>query len=365
MDLIKYTPAGDDDLSRIKDAMEAIKEKSFMIIDDSVFDDKSLCENFNNMLDDIIVRNNKYLMRLNDAQIRIADHTVVRSLIDQVNFQKGPFDSITDASEHLKLNFKQNEEKQIEIIALSKQIESLMKHVINQSETDMDKSDMPQNVADIIDRVTKCFLEVTEQIKSLKQLAIELYNYDYDRRDYFEVFDTGIDSLISNYENLKASCLENGSRIYRISRDIDNARNDMFRHYSNATLIDRMKVFSVDHFTLAWRLYDIIAEYDQLKISQLNNPDSCKFGIWSQNVADPVIKESSELKEAIEIHNELHNHAVACYVANEASEKDTAAEEFEKTLKCSKDFTAALYRICDLMRARGYTDETEVWVFKR
>ena len=89
----------------------------------------------------------------------------------------------------------------------------------------------------------------------------------------------------------------------------------MYRTNSNVTLIDSTKVFAIDHLTLTWRLYNNIIEYEHLKITQLNNPDRCKFALWCNSIEDSRVKESQAFKDSFEVHEKLHDHAVACYVA--------------------------------------------------
>ncbi len=355
MEQIKYIPDGENDLERLMAAMDNLGSQKFDMLDEECFENKALAEAFNKMLHGIVDQNNRYLMRINDAQTRIADNTSVKDLIEQVKAQKSPIDDMKQASEYLRGHAEENEAKQIELIALSKQAESTLKPILMHLK---EKADSDESVYDEL-------MEVEEFLKLLKKISQDLYQQENIKSTFFDIFDKGIGELRSNYGELLENCFQNGFRLYRINRDIDNARNDMYRGNSKVSLIDCTKIFAVDHLTLTWRLYNNIIEYEHLKITQLNNPDRCKFGLWCRNIQDPRVKKSQALKDAYEAHERLHDHAVACYVAKEASEIQTAMDEFEKALEMCGQFTESLERLAEYMRQNGIEEETEVWVFKQ
>lgn len=362
----KYIPNGETDLSRLLSAMGELGNLRFQPVDEEAFEDKEIASAFNNMLRGIVESNNHFLMRINDAQIRIADNTSVKNLIEQVKMQKEPIDNMKMASEYLRTNIQQNETKQIELIALAKQTDSTLKPLLLQVKAGMEalEGDRLKEAGQVFDRLSLQLSEVSELMDLLKKMSLNLYRQETIKGDFFNTFDEDLSALLASYDELLENCFQNGSRLYRISRDIDNARNDMYRRNSNATMVDCTKIFAVDHITLTWRLYNNIIEYEHLKITQLNNPDRCKFGLWCSGMDNPLIKESEEFKAAFEAHEVLHDHAVACYVAKEASETQTAMEEFELALQACKTFTDSLENLAEYMRRNGHEEETEVWVFK-
>jgi hypothetical protein len=137
----------------------------------------------------------------------------------------------------------------------------------------------------------------------------------------------------------------------------------MFRQNTTPTVHDALKVFAVDHLTLTWRLYNNIVEFEQLKITQVNNPDKCKFGLWCHSQTDPIIVDSDSFKHAMEAHYELHNHAVACFIAKESSDLPEAIDEFLQALVALEEYHAALDELHEHLRRNGITKETEVWKF--
>lgn len=360
MQWIKYIPDGETDLARLMSAMENLGSQKFDMVDEEAFEDKELAGAFNKMLCGIVEHNNHFLMRINDAQTRIADNTSVKNLIEQVKTQKKPIDDMKQASEYLRFHAEENETKQIELIALSKQAESTLKPIMLQLKAERETTEMDEEAEWLCDS----FEQVAEFVKALKKISQDLYQQENIKSTFFDIFDEGIGKLHSNYSELMENCFQNGYRLYRISRDIDNARNDMYRTNSNITKIDRTKIFIVDHLTLTWRLYNNIIEYEQLKITQLNNPDRCKFGLWYRSMEDSCLKESPAFKDAFDFHEKLHDHAVACYIAKEASEIQTAMEEFELALEMWGKFAESMEQLAEFMRQIGFAEETEVWVFK-
>ncbi len=353
----KYIPDGETDLERLMSAMQNLGNQKFDMVDEDGFEDKELASVFNNMLRGIVEQNNHFLMRINDAQSRVADNTSVKNLIEQVNTQKKPIDDMKHASEYLRVHAQENEAKQIELIALSKQAESTLKPLLLQLKAECEADDADEWLYDGLS-------QVEDFLKLLKKISHDLYQQETIKSTFFDVFDEGLGKLCSNYAELLENCFQNGYRLYRINRDIDNARNDMYRTNSNVTMIDRTKVFAIDHLTLTWRLYNNIIEYEHLKITQLNNPDRCKFGLWWRAMENTPVGEAPAFRAAFEAHEKLHDHAVACYVAKEASEIQTAMEEFEMTLEMCRQFTESLEELAEFMRQNGISDETEVWVFK-
>ena len=370
MQQTKYIPDGETDLERLMSAMQNLGSQRFDMVDEEGFEDKALAGAFNEMLCGIVQHNNHFLMRINDAQSRIANNTSVKDLIEQVKTQKKPIDDMKHASEYLRVHAQENEAKQIELIALSKQAESTLKPILLQLKAEREalETGCSKGPDEVSEQLYDNLLEVGDFLKLIKKTSHDLYQQETIKSTFFDIFDEGIGKLLSNYDELLENCFQNGYRLYRINRDIDNARNDMYRTNSNITMIDRTKIFAIDHLTLTWRLYNNIIEYEHLKITQLNNPDRCKFGLWCNTInamEDSRVKESQAFKEAFEYHEKLHDHAVACYVAKEASEIQTAMEEFEMTLEMCGKFAESLEQLAEFMRQNGIAEETEVWVFKQ
>ena len=177
-----------------------------------------------------------------------------------------------------------------------------------------------------------------------------------------------IGQITDSYSVLSQDCHTTGEHIYKIGRYIDTLRSDMFRGFSNVTLLDRMKIFSIDHFILTWRVYNNAVGFEALKLTQLNNPtgpNACKLGKWAQSVTDPKITSSSQFKDMVQCHIDLHNNASESWKAKDAGNMELAIDYFNKTLASYKKLDESIKRMMDFMRANGETDMTEIVIFRK
>ena len=171
-------------------------------------------------------------------------------------------------------------------------------------------------------------------------------------------FVSSIDSIANSYDTLSEECVGTGEHLYHISRDIDRARSDMARHNSKLNTLDWITVFEIDHLIFTWRVYNNLADFEHLRIEQLNNPTGCKFGKWVAGQTDPRISGSSELKQAVSLHKELHDYACASWYAKERNDREEALEQFNLTYEVYGRFKKALDGLRRVIRSTGDTEET-------
>ncbi|MDD6333891.1 MAG: methyl-accepting chemotaxis protein [Clostridia bacterium] len=174
-----------------------------------------------------------------------------------------------------------------------------------------------------------------------------------------------VDSIAASYDKLSDNCMATGIHIYKIGRYIDTARSDMFRSFSNVTVQDMLRVFEIDHFILMWRVYNNAAGFEQLKITQLNNPESCKLGKWMCSQTDPQITGSRQFKELDAAHKQVHKHACDSWYAKDSGNVELAMEHFQKCYDAYGVYKDKIAALKEYMRTIGYTDETETVVFRK
>lgn len=402
-----------DDMNRLLSAMDAFVNGNFYPIDVNQFDNPEIGEKYNAFVNSAMNRNNHYLMRINDAMIRIGNSSSVKDMFEQIEAQRDPIKILEVSKNEFGPALKRIEEMDIEILALSRQVSNTitpctselqecyalidlsdhkMDDVISKTEAlrhriesnndipDEAKENIFETLTELeeecanaektleqaqisIRRETNTFDGLTDRVLTITENVNKIYLEIEARLGHVEAFLGSVDAIANSYEQLSVNCFNAGRHLYRISRDIDNARNDMYRMNSTPTVHDALKVFAVDHLTLTWRLYNNIIEFEQLRIAQVNNPDGCKFGLWCKNQTDPVITQSDSFKHAMEAHYELHNHAVASFIAKESSNEAEAIDEFLQALVALEQFHVALDELHDYLRENGITDETEVWKF--
>ncbi len=194
---------------------------------------------------------------------------------------------------------------------------------------------------------------------------IDRINEEIDNQsEVTDRFVKGVKTMTDSYETLSNECILVGERFYRISRDIDSARGEMFRKNSRPTLLDTLKVYEIDHLIFTWRVYNHIAGFEVLKLEQLNNPTKCKVGLWFAKQKDPRIVNSAGFKKAFDWHSKLHSHAVASWQAVQNHNRDEAMRCFYQALDAFKEYKDGLQLLAKDLKSEGIREETPVWVYK-
>lgn len=173
-----------------------------------------------------------------------------------------------------------------------------------------------------------------------------------------------VDSIAASYDKLSDNCMATGTHIYKIGRYIDTARSDMVRGFAEITELDWLRVFEVDHFILMWRVYNNAADYERLKVTQLNNPTGCKLGKWMAAQTDKGITESQEFAELKKAHEDVHKYATLSWEAKDKDDIKGAYDYFDKTYDAYFVYQKAIRNMGKRMRQLGYTDKTDIVVFR-
>ncbi len=371
-------------MERLILAMQGFRDANFEPIDREEFDNPEYADAFNEMMNAQVDRNNRYLARINDAQSRIGDTSCLKSMFEQITAQEKAIKVLQEARLDVTPDERPLTETNMEFLALSAQLKNTFRPCsedIKEALDLYDKLDIPSNetwseVEEneehlILRNMQKCIQRAAEKLSSMER---RISTIDEDVRGLFEVIDKktsmgttflkSVDSLSKSYEELSGECLDTGRHLYRISRDIDRARNDMFRHNARPSLHDRLRVYEVDHITLAWRLYNNIVEFESLKITQVNNPECCKLGVWINNMTGPVLAETESFKRLVAAHNKLHAECIDCFLAKQNYDTIAAMDKFANVMDALKAFQNAMEELHDYLRSNGITDETDIWQFK-
>ena len=173
-------------------------------------------------------------------------------------------------------------------------------------------------------------------------------------------FVKAVEALDVNYETLSKECVDTGVHLYHISRNIDTIRTALAKGTSRLFPQDWLTVYTVDHLIFTWRLYNNLADFETLKITQLNNPKGCKFGKWAVSQTDPRITSSREFKQAVSCHEELHSCACACWNAKDRGDTEEALIQFQQALEIYKRFSAAMDGLKKLLAAGGDREYTNI-----
>ena len=100
-------------------------------------------------------------------------------------------------------------------------------------------------------------------------------------------------------------------------------------------------------------------------MTQLNNPKGCKFGKWANAQTDPRIVNNSTFKELLKYHEAIHKHACDSWYAAEDGNRETALKHFNLAFDSYLKFYDTIGKFKEYMKTIGFTDETQIVVFRK
>ena len=169
-----------------------------------------------------------------------------------------------------------------------------------------------------------------------------------------------IQALATNYQDLSNGCVNTGAHMYKISRLIDNLRSDVARRRAILYPQDWIIVFEIDHLIFTWRIYNNLADFEQLRLEQVNNPKGCKFGKWVSAQTDPPITGSPAFRQAVKYHDEIHAHAVDSWNAKKNGNRAEAFRHFQLAYEAYPKFVEGLHGIRKAIASTGDTRESMI-----
>ncbi len=195
--------------------------------------------------------------------------------------------------------------------------------------------------------------------------SVERIFDDIDRQsETTREFTDQVGNIADTYGMLTKECTDTGIHIFKIGRYIDTCRSDMFREAGAVTTQDMLRIFEIDHFILMWRVYNNVVDFEKLKITQLNNPDTCKIGKWMHAQTDPRITGSSQFKQLDSSHRLIHKYACESWQAKDEGDIDKSLEAFQKCYDAYYVYKKAIADMKNFMKSLGYTDETKIVIFR-
>lgn len=201
---------------------------------------------------------------------------------------------------------------------------------------------------------------INEQLDSISKEIDSIYEEINTQSALTQSFVSSIDAIADSYSTLSNECMGTGAHLYRISRDIDQVRSDMAREKSKLSTLDWITVFEVDHLIFTWRVYNNLADFEQLKITQLNNPESCKLGKWLAAQTDPRIVNSKEFAQVRQNHEEVHRYACESWNAKDRGDRDEALRLFNLTYDAYVRFAKSLDGLRNVVKSTGDAEVTAI-----
>lgn len=227
-------------------------------------------------------------------------------------------------------------------------------------ETTMKLSEGNQKVETSLEDIQR----MNEKMAAINTAVDNIFQAIDTQSDITKEFANRVADIAESYGELSKDCIESGSHYYRAGRFIDTCRSDMVRGFADITQQDWLNIFEMDHFILMWRVYNNAVDFEHLKLTQLNNPNSCKLGKWLAAQTDSRITGSRELKELSDAHKEIHRWACESWTAKENGDKKLSLEYFEKTYDAFFVYKDKIKNMKEKLRQLGYADETQTVIFR-
>lgn len=197
-------------------------------------------------------------------------------------------------------------------------------------------------------------------IDSIKKEIDTIYDEINTQSALTEAFIATTDSMANSYNTLSNECINTGTHLYKISRDIDKTRSDLARGNSKLNPLDWITVYEIDHLIFTWRIYNNVAGFEKLLIEQVNNNKGCKFGKWLGANANEPIGKTAEYRNALNLHDNLHKYAVASWTAMNEGNREEAVVQFEHAYSEYLALTKAFDGLRKALRALGEREETKL-----
>lgn len=268
------------------------------------------------------------------------------------------FAVVANQVKELSSNTSQSAETVVKYVSeLQESIGELIE-LVNHTTTHLKESN--QNVQKSVEDINS----MSEHMSLINDRIANIFEAVNTQSTVTNTFVKSIESIADSYEELQNDCISTGSHLYRIGRFVDTTRSDMARGFSELTTQDWLRVFQIDHLIFTWRVYNNLSGFEHLKITQLNNPKGCKLGKWACAQTDPKIINSSAFNEVIKHHNDVHKHACDSWYAAEDGDRETALTHFNATYESYQKFAKAIDDFKAYMKTIGYTDETQIVVFR-
>ncbi len=201
---------------------------------------------------------------------------------------------------------------------------------------------------------------IKEQLNDISNEIDGIYEEINTQSSLTHSFVSSIDSIADSYKTLSEECVITGGHLYQISRDVDKSRSDMARKSSLLSTLDWLTIFEVDHLIFTWRVYNNLADFENLKIEQLNNPKGCKLGKWIENQNNSRITSSAAFKQVVKDHEDIHKYACDSWYAKDKGDREEALQQFNLAYDAYNRFTKSIAALRETVRNTGDNEMTEI-----
>ncbi|WP_455795712.1 methyl-accepting chemotaxis protein [Clostridium butyricum] len=153
--------------------------------------------------------------------------------------------------------------------------------------------------------------KITEIINFIRDIDSEIYQISAISQEQTETTNTLAGELTNIFESeieLENMCKEVGSKIYNVSKYIDDVRMELVNS-ANMPLNERIEIYKTDHLLWVWKVYNMILGLDTLDEKVVGDYKGCRLGKWYYSENDESITSKKCFKDMEVVHIELHKKA--------------------------------------------------------
>ena len=332
------------------------------------FEDKELAEAFNSMRDEVVDRNNYYLLKLNESVKVAAESEWLREMIEAIDAQTSylkDFQAFYDAA---FASAEGTDVKNADILSGVRMVKNNIRPCIDGTEEILDALKLVKDgnafSAGEIDKIVRLLefnrrtLETMEyQTEDTVQMIVSIYEeLVKQNQETRPMIDNG-KAVLETCNSLSMQCFDAGKRMNEIARNENAVRDSMFKKNTQLNLHDCLRVYAVDHRVLLAKLYNHISEYDVVDFKELSDPSKCKFGVWLNETSPEWFRETTQYRKLFDIHEQFHRHVVNAYRLNADSGREAALKEYEEAKKSLSEILPVFAEVHDLLKEHGIEDD--------
>ncbi|WP_088186479.1 methyl-accepting chemotaxis protein [Desulfosporosinus sp. FKA] len=117
---------------------------------------------------------------------------------------------------------------------------------------------------------------------------------------------TGIaENVAKNAIRVQELAQDTGKSVYEISKSLQRVRKTMHKD-SNLDVYQKLEMAKSGHLIPAWKVYNTIVGFENLKESDVVTHTDCNFGKWLQSPAGAVCRSLPSFKDLEDSHQRLH-----------------------------------------------------------
>jgi methyl-accepting chemotaxis protein len=211
--------------------------------------------------------------------------------------------------------------------------------------TTADLSTSKEMVGSTVTEISTIF----ESMKQINQQMHEVYTSNKRQNSIINSFVEDVKKISDHANSLYTYCNGTGSDLYKISRAVDKVRGDVARKQANLSPKQWLRVFSTDHIIFTWRMYNMVEGFEKLEIAMVNNPKTCKLGLWYNTVTDTKLLNSRDFQDIETHHRKLHDYAVECVQACNINQKERAMQAFNNAMPVLSKLLDSLAKVEEIV----------------